>query len=151
MLFKPLLALAASALFASANGQNIVDTLVANAGDRNLSTILSVVENYPNILSALGTNGLTVFLPTNAALEGLDLSNEPVEEILKYHVATTSSPKNAADFSAYQIESTLLKNSSLVKFDGAQKLVVEKKDGNVLINCDRVGKCIQVVDTIVAE
>jgi transforming growth factor-beta-induced protein len=83
---------------------NIVEIASATS---SLSTLVSVLTEYPDLVSALSGDGnFTVFAPTNAAFDALlpvigqtsyaDVPKGVIERILKYHVVTSAAVASSA-------------------------------------------------------
>ena len=83
---------------APAMEQTIVQTAQGNS---NLSTLVSALTKYPDLVSTLNGNGAyTVFAPTNAAFDNLldaigqssidDIPENVLRNVLEYHVITTA-------------------------------------------------------------
>lgn len=86
---------------APAQEQNIVQVAQGNS---NLSTLVTALTKYPDLVSTLSGNGtFTVFAPTNAAFTNLltaigqtsldDIPEDVLKNVLQYHVITTAALK----------------------------------------------------------
>ncbi|PNS20112.1 Periostin [Sphaceloma murrayae] len=135
MMFKTFVR--ALAFTAVVNAQSIVELLQATP---NLSTLLDLVDNYPDIVQALTTTpNITIFAPTNDAFAELlraqpALANdtETVKAVLQYHVAPSriparSIPKRGA------FAPTLLTNPAFSLVTGGQRVKASRFGRRVTI------------------
>jgi transforming growth factor-beta-induced protein len=108
---------------------NIVQTAQSNS---NLSTLVSALSKYPDLVSALSGNGtFTVFAPTNTAFGNFldvigqtsidDIPEDVLKSVLQYHVISSAS-----------IESSKLTNTSVTTLSGEDIAVTV--DGGVKLN-----------------
>jgi uncharacterized surface protein with fasciclin (FAS1) repeats len=111
--------IALSALFSALYAQSIIETLTAN----NLTGILAAIQKA-NLTEALaGLNPVTIFVPTNAALEEFkDLTNDQLKEILMTHVVSGT------------FKSTDLKNMTIPTFNQKENLTIVVAGDKVTVN-----------------
>jgi len=109
-------------------------TIVAVAqGNSNLSTLVTALTKYPDLVSTLNGNGTyTVFAPTNTAFTNLlkaigqtsldDVPEDVLKRVLQYHVVTTgavrSSELKAGNVKAANGEDIAVTISGGVKLNG---------------------------------
>ena len=147
--------------------QNIVQVA---QGSSNLTTLVSALTKYPDLVSTLSGNGdFTVFAPTNAAFTDLlaavgqtsidDIPEDVLKNILQYHVITTDD-LNANELTAGSLETANTEDIAVtttggVKLNGTANVTtadVEATNGVVHI-VDAVlvpPSVIPIVGTIVA-
>ncbi|TKX18784.1 fasciclin domain-containing protein 6 [Elsinoe australis] len=127
----------ALAFTAVVNAQSIVELLQQTP---NLSTLLDLVDNYPDIVQALTiTPNITVFAPTNDAFAELlaaqpDLGNQPdtIKAVLQYHVAPSRIPAKAIPKRG-TFAPTLLTNTSFSLVTGGQRVKAQRKGRRVTL------------------
>ncbi|KAF2226049.1 FAS1 domain-containing protein [Elsinoe ampelina] len=127
----------ALAFSAVASAQSIVELLQATP---NLSTLLDLVDNYPDIVQALTTTpNITVFAPTNDAFAELlaaqpDLGNQPdtIKAVLQYHVLPSRVPAKAIPKRGV-FAPTLLTNTSFSLVTGGQVVKAQRFGRRVTI------------------
>ncbi|MEQ8238515.1 MAG: fasciclin domain-containing protein [Cyclobacteriaceae bacterium] len=128
--------------------QNIVEIASAN---EDLSTLVSVLTEYPDLVSALSSEGsFTVFAPTNQAFADLlpvigqtsyaDVPKDVIERILKYHVVTAAAVESSA-LSDEQVIATFLEGESVtvsldagVSINGASVVAADIEASNGIVH-----------------
>ena len=127
--------------------------LAGATGD--LSTLNSILANYPDLVSALSGNGsLTVFAPSNQAFTNLlnalgknspdEIPADVIRDILEYHVITSG-----------KLLSTDLSNSSAATL-GGESIAVNVDDGVVLngnvnvvtANVEATNGVVHIIDAV---
>jgi uncharacterized surface protein with fasciclin (FAS1) repeats len=156
-MMRSLIGLSLLVASSAVNGANLASTLSAAAQAEGLTTIFNLTSQYPDLVSTLSSaKCVTAFLPSNAAFAKVDASaftKDQLKQIISYHVVPCDTPLTAAALPTYGVFQTALTGpKDLVALDGAQRLVVEKKDGNVLVNANRPFAPVKVIKAdIIAE
>jgi len=147
------------------------DTIVEIAqGNSNLSTLVSLLSKYPDLVTTLNGNGkFTVFAPTNTAFTNLltavgqttadDIPEDVLKTILQYHVIATGALKSnqltTGNIEASNGEDIAVSVSSGVKLNSTVNVTtpdVEASNGIVhIVDAVLIPPSIQpIVGTIVA-
>ncbi|KAK3372223.1 fasciclin domain-containing protein [Podospora didyma] len=134
---------------ATAPAKNLGTVLAENT---NLTTYLSLVKAYPDILLQLPSDdGVTLVAPNNAAFskyQNWDPNNkELVTSLLQYHilqgvVLTASVPKGASNFAT-----TLLKDPKWTNVTTGQQIVFDKQPDDLVVFTSGLGTRSTVVES----
>ena len=125
-------------------------------GNTNLSSLVTALSKYPDLVSTLNGNGkYTVFAPTNAAFTSLlsaigqtsidDVPENVLKNILQYHVVTSGAVKSTqltnGNIEAANGEDIAVTVTGGVKLNGSVNVTtadVEAANGSVIANLLKV-------------
>lgn len=132
--------------------QNIVATAQGNS---NLSTLVTALGKYPDLVNTLSGNGeFTVFAPSNAAFADLleavgqtsldDIPEDVLRSILEYHVIA-GSELEAADLTTGDVETVSGEDISVSTATG---VVLNGSAGVTTADVDATNGVVHVVDAV---
>lgn len=129
------------------------DVVAAAAGNADLSVLLGLVSQYPDLVEGLKSGDLTVFAPTNQAFADVDtssLSAAQIKTILQYHVVKVDGSDGilSTELSAEQAAPSLTQEALFVTKDAAG---VSVNAGAQVIAADVTtanGSVVHVIDQV---